>query len=312
LGVIVSLVQVFSDPTDFSMIINRNAKIGYNTQLNNDKNSRRHVSIFAAIQMASGSQLSANLLMAKRLISEAVESGAQMVVLPENFAFIGQQDKDILNICEEPGSGPLQDFFAEQAKHHEVWICGGTIPLRSPDSDRVYASSLIVDAQGNQVSRYDKIHLFDVQLLDSDEQYNESATIYSGKKVVVTETPFGRAGMAVCYDLRFPELFRELVSQGAEIIFLPAAFTALTGKAHWEVLLRARAIENLCYIVAAAQGGYHINGRSTYGHSMIVDPWGGVTQLNTSTPGIITSEVNIDFLHSTRRSFPALEHRRLS
>jgi nitrilase len=270
------------------------------------------VSIFAAIQMASGSQLSANLLMAERLVSDAVEAGARMVVLPENFAFIGKQDKDIVGICEEPGSGPLQDFFAELAQRHAVWVCGGTIPLKSPDSDRVYGASLIYDDQGRQVSRYDKIHLFDVQLIDSDEQYNESANIYSGQETVVTETPFGRVGMAVCYDLRFPELFRELITKGAEIILLPAAFTALTGKAHWEVLLRARAIENLCYIVAAAQGGFHMNGRSTYGHSMIVDPWGGVTQLNTTTPGFITAEVKIDYLHSTRRSFPALEHRRLS
>ena len=269
------------------------------------------MSIFAAIQMASGSQLSANLLMAERLIGDAVGAGAQMVVLPENFAFIGQQDKDVLDIVEEPGSGPLQDFFAEQAQRHAIWICGGTIPLKSPDPDRVYASSLIYNDQGQQVSRYDKIHLFDVQLIDSAEQYNESTTIYSGHEVVVTETPFGRVGMAVCYDLRFPELFRDLLDQGAEIIFLPAAFTAMTGKAHWEVLLRARAIENLCYIVAAAQGGYHINGRSTYGHSMIVDPWGGVTELNTTTPGFIIAEVKSDYLHSTRRSFPALEHRRL-
>ncbi len=270
------------------------------------------MSIFAAIQMASGSQLSANLSMAERLIADAVESGAQVLALPESFAFIGKQDKEILSISEEPGSGPLQDFFAELAQRHAVWICGGTIPLRSPDADRVYASSLIYDDQGRQVARYDKIHLFDVQLIDSDEQYNESATIYPGNKVVVTDTPFGRIGMAVCYDLRFPELFRELLNQRAEIIFLPSAFTALTGKAHWEVLLRARAIENLCYIVAAAQGGYHINGRSTYGHSMIVDPWGGVTQLNTTTPGFITAEVKSDYLYSTRRSFPALEHRRLS
>jgi len=262
--------------------------------------------------MASGSQLSANLSMAEQLMSDAVEAGAQMLVLPENFSFIGRRDEDILETCEEPGYGPLQDFLAEQARLHGVWLCGGTIPLKSPDSNRVYASSLVYNAQGEQVSRYDKIHLFDVELLGADEQYTESATIYPGDAVVVTDTPFGRVGMAVCYDLRFPELFRELVNKGAEVIFLPAAFTALTGKAHWDVLVRARAIENLCYIVAAAQGGYHINGRSTYGHSMIVDPWGGASQLNSTTPGIITAEVKSDYLYSTRRSFPALEHRRLS
>jgi nitrilase len=270
------------------------------------------VSIFAAIQMASGSQLSANLSMAEQLMSDAVKAGAQMLVLPESFSFIGRRDEDILETCEEPGYGPLQDFLAEQARLHGVWLCGGTIPLKSPDSNRVYASSLVYNAQGEQVSRYDKIHLFDVELLGADEQYTESATIYPGDAVVVTDTPFGRVGMAVCYDLRFPELFRELVNKGAEVIFLPAAFTALTGKAHWDVLVRARAIENLCYIVAAAQGGYHINGRSTYGHSMIVDPWGGASQLNSTTPGIITAEVKSDYLYSTRRSFPALEHRRLS
>lgn len=269
------------------------------------------MSIFAAVQMASGPQMTANLLMAEQLIAQAVDSGARFVVLPENFAFVGKCEEDILEIREEPGRGHLQDFLAEQAQRHGAWICGGAIPLSSPDQERVYASSLLYDDQGRQVSRYDKIHLFDVQLIGSNEQYNESATIYPGDEVVVTETPFGRVGMAVCYDLRFPELFRELLNQGAEIILLPAAFTALTGKAHWEVLLRARAIENLCYIVAAAQGGYHINGRSTYGHSMIVDPWGGATQLNSTTPGIVTAEVKSDYLHSTRRSFPALEHRRL-
>lgn len=269
------------------------------------------MSIFVAVQMASGSQVDANLLMAEQLIAEAAASGAGFIVLPENFAFIGKQEEDKLEICEQAGSGRLQDFLAEQAQRHAVWLCGGTIPLCSPDPRRVYASSLIYDDQGRQVSRYDKIHLFDVQLIGSNEQYNESETIYSGDKVIVTETPYGQVGMAVCYDLRFPELFRELLDQGAEIIFLPAAFTALTGKAHWEVLLRARAIENLSYIVAAAQGGYHINGRSTYGHSMIVDPWGGVTQLDSTTPGIVAAEVKSDYLHSTRRSFPALEHRRL-
>ncbi|MGF1547741.1 MAG: carbon-nitrogen hydrolase family protein [Thiotrichales bacterium] len=270
------------------------------------------MTLFAAVQMASGPQLAANLITAEKLIQKAAAVGAKLVVLPENFAIMGLNEEDKLRHREQPGQGPLQEFLAEQARRHGVWLCGGTIPIQSPDDDRVYATSLLFDHAGKEVARYDKIHLFDVQLIGSDERYNESSTIYPGDQIKVVDSPFGRIGLAVCYDLRFPELFRRLTAEGAEIILLPAAFTEPTGRAHWEILLRARAIENLCYIVAAAQGGYHVNGRSTYGHSMVVDPWGGVVAISrTNTPGIVTGEIKTDFLQSTRKSFPALQHRRL-
>ncbi len=271
------------------------------------------MAIFAAVQMASGPQLAANLLAAEKLIAKAAAGGAKCVVLPENFALMGMTGQDNVKHAEQPGRGRLQDFLAEQARRHGIWLCGGTIPLVSPDADRVYASCLIHDDQGRLVGRYDKIHLFDVQLIGTDERYNESATIYPGEAVTVVDSPFGRIGIAVCYDLRFPELFRRLTALGAEIVLLPTAFTEPTGRAHWEILLRARAIENLCYFVAAAQGGYHVNGRCTYGHSMLVDPWGSiVAQLKTNTPGVCSGEIKPDFLQSTRKSFPALKHRRLS
>jgi len=271
------------------------------------------VSKFAAIQMGSGSQVSANLLAAERLIAEAVTQGAEFVVLPENFALMGKTEQDKLAVAESSDDGgPLQDFLSEQARRHGIWLCGGTIPLASEDPDRVYAASLLFDAEGREVMRYDKIHLFDVQLVGSGERYTESETIVCGDAVKVVDSPFGRIGVAVCYDLRFPEMFREMLDQGAEIVLLPAAFTDITGRAHWEILLRARAIENLCYIVAAGQGGYHVSGRTTYGHSMIVDPWGGiVAQQASSSPGVILGEVEVDYLQSTRKRFPAIDHRRL-
>ncbi len=268
---------------------------------------------FAAIQMASGPQVPANLLTAERLIADAARGGAQFIVLPENFAMMGIDEADKLAIREPPGQGPLQDFLAEQARQHGVWLNGGTIPIESDDPQRVYAASLLYDPEGRQVARYDKMHLFDVELLDAEERYHESGTTKSGQGTVVVDTPFGKVGMAVCYDLRFPELFRDLLDAGAEIILLPAAFTALTGKAHWEILVRARAIENLVYVVAAAQGGYHINGRATWGHSMIVDPWGNIiAELDSSAPGVALGEVRRDYLTSTRQSFPTIEHRRIS
>ncbi len=263
--------------------------------------------------MASGPQVPANLLTAERLIAEAVRDGAQFIVLPENFAMMGLDEADKLAIRERPGEGPLQEFLAEQARQHGVWINGGTIPIESDDPERVYAASLLYNPQGEAVARYDKMHLFDVELLDTEERYHESGTTKSGTRTVVADTPFGKVGIAVCYDLRFPELFRDLLDLGAEIVVIPAAFTALTGKAHWEVLLRARAIENLVYVVAAAQGGYHINGRATWGHSMIVDPWGNIiAELDSSAPGVVLGEIKRDYLTSTRQSFPTIEHRRIS
>jgi nitrilase len=270
------------------------------------------VSRIAAVQMASGPNVNANLLETERLIKQAAAAGAELVVLPENFALMGMNEHDKVKIREADGSGHLQDFLAEQAARNGIWLVGGTIPLNAHDPDKVTASCLLYDAQGKRVARYDKIHLFDVLITENDERYNESQTIEPGTKAVVVETPFGKLGMAVCYDLRFPGLFRSLVEQGAEIITIPSAFTAITGKAHWEVLVRARAIENQCYVVASAQGGYHANGRETYGNSMVVDPWGRVLDRMGRGSGVVVSEINMERLRDIRRSFPVLEHRKIS
>jgi len=265
----------------------------------------------AAIQMASGPNTGANLLEAERLIAEAAGSGAQLVVLPENFAFMGKRDRDLLTLREEPGQGPLQDFLRQIAKRYGGWVVGGTIPLSAEDAAKLRAVCLIYDDQGRQVARYDKIHLFDVHLVQVDERYTESDTIEAGDRVLVVDTPFGRMGVAVCYDLRFPEQFRNMLDQGVEFLVVPSAFTAVTGKAHWEILVRARAIENLCYVVAAAQGGYHVSGRETYGHSMIVDPWGSVLAEASRGSAVVCDEIKRQCLDTIRRTFPSIYHRRL-
>ncbi len=265
----------------------------------------------AAIQMASGPNVNANLLEAARLLKKAAEAGAKLAVLPENFALMGMTEFDKVRIRETDGEGPLQEFLAEQAARLGMWLVGGTIPLAGHDPDRVNAACLLFDDKGNRVARYDKIHLFDVKITESDERYNESESIEPGSQIVVVDTPFGRLGLAVCYDLRFPGLFRLMSESGAEIFALPSAFTAITGKAHWETLVRARAIENLSYVIAAAQGGYHANGRETYGHSMIVDPWGIVLDELPRGSGVVVAEAKRDRLGDLRRSFPVLEHRKL-
>lgn len=265
----------------------------------------------AAIQMASGPNISANLIEAERLISLAADAGARLVVLPENFALMGMSEYDQVNVREEDGAGHIQDFLAEQAAKRGVWLVGGTVPLVAQDPNKVRAACLLFDDTGKRVARYDKIHLFDVEILDSGEDYTESRTIEPGDEVVVVDSPFGRLGLAVCYDLRFPELFRRMLDQGAEIFAVPSAFTAITGRAHWEVLVRARAVENLCYVVAAAQGGYHVNGRETHGDSMIVDPWGVVLDRLTRGSGVVIAAADKERIASTRRHFPTIEHRRL-
>jgi nitrilase len=265
----------------------------------------------AAIQMATSPNVSANLLEAERLITEAAESGAGLIVLPENFAFMGEHERQMCTLREREGDGPLQHFMSQMAKRLGVWLVGGTIPMEAADGAKVRAVSLVFDDQGRMVSRYDKIHLFDVQLVESDERYEESNTIEPGDQSVVVDTPFGRLGIAVCYDLRFPELFRKLMRQGAEILTGPAAFTAITGRAHWETLVRARAIENLAFVVAAAQGGYHLNGRETHGHSMIVDPWGRVLGQVPRGTGFVSVELDRDYQQTVRRTFPTIEHQRL-
>jgi len=265
----------------------------------------------AAIQMASGSNVSANLLEAERLVGEAAEAGAGLVVLPENFAFMGRSDKELTNLGEPDGNGPLQSFLSGLAERFGVWLVGGTIPLEASRAGKVRAASLLYDDQGRRVARYDKLHLFDVHLVEADERYIESETIEPGSELCVVDTPFGKLGLSVCYDLRFPEMYRAMLDQGVEILAMPAAFTAMTGEAHWDVLLRARAIENLCYVLAAAQGGFHISGRKTWGHSMIVDPWGSKLAEQTSGNGPLMADIDPGFTEATRRNFPSLQHRRI-
>jgi len=265
----------------------------------------------AAIQMASGPNVSANLTEAGKLISQAVDGGAKLVVLPENFAVMGITEKDKLKVAEQEGSGPIQDFLAGEAEKHGIWLVGGTIPIKTSDASRIRAASLVFNDKGKPAARYDKIHLFDVTLEESGETYHESETIEHGDSITVTDTPFGRLGIAVCYDLRFPEMFRSMADQNVEIIAVPSAFTAITGKAHWETLVRARAIENLAYVVASAQGGYHVSGRETYGNSMIVDPWGTIQDCLPRGSGVVLGELDMQKIQNTRRSFPVLEHRRM-
>ena len=266
----------------------------------------------AAVQMATGPNLDANLLEAGRLLEQAAEAGAKLVVLPENFAMMGLKDEDVLAYREAEGEGPIQAFVREQCRRHRLWIVAGTIPLHSADENRMAAACMLFDDHGEQRARYDKIHLFDVTLTASGESYNESATILPGDHPVVADSPFGRVGLTVCYDLRFPELFRALLDDGAEIITLPAAFTALTGQAHWQSLLRARAIENLVYVVAGAQGGYHLNGRQTHGHSMIVDPWGTIKGQHAHGAGIVVADFDRQQLLELRKNFPCINNRRLT
>lgn len=266
--------------------------------------------IIAAIQMTSGPSVAENLATAASLLAQAAVGGAQLAVLPENFALMGQRESDKLAVREVEGAGLIQTFLAEQAVRHRLWLVGGTIPLQiAGDEARVRAACLLFDDQGRQAARYDKAHLFDVQVVGSAERYAESATIAPGDRYVVAETPLGRLGLAVCYDLRFPEQFRVLVDQGMEIMALPAAFTAATGQAHWEILLRARAIENQCYVIAAAQSGRHASGRETHGDSLIIDPWGVILNRQPWGPGVVLAEFSRERLESVRRQFPALQHR---
>ncbi|PKM45746.1 MAG: acyltransferase [Gammaproteobacteria bacterium HGW-Gammaproteobacteria-1] len=265
----------------------------------------------AAVQMASGPNISANLAEAERLIAKAAAAGARLVVLPENFALMCMHENDKVKVREADGKGQIQDFLARTAARYGIWLVGGTVPLVADDANKVRAACLLFDDKGKRVARYDKVHLFDVHLEESNEDYAESRTIEPGNNVVVVDTPFGRLGLAVCYDLRFPELFRRMVQENVEIIAIPSAFTAITGKAHWEMLLRARAIENLSYVIASAQGGYHANGRETHGDSMIIDPWGVVMDRLPRGSGFVMGEIERSRLQAIRRNFPALDHRRL-
>lgn len=275
----------------------------------------------AAIQMASGPQIKANLMEAARLIREAAQKGAQLVVLPESFALMAMQESENIELAEEQGRGTIQDVIKQCAIDNEIWIVAGSIPLKTEpletgEARRASAASLMFNDKGEIVARYNKIHLFDVELdCDSSEEkkgkkeiYKESDTYNAGDKVVVVDTPFGKIGMSICYDLRFPRLYREMVEQGAEIFLIPSAFTKTTGKIHWEPLIKARAIENQFYVIAPAQGGYHVNGRYTYGHSMMVDYLGQVRGLRPKGSGIITMNIDLKAQKKIRKSFPVLQH----
>ncbi len=265
----------------------------------------------AAIQMTSGHVVADNLAAAAALLREAKDAGAEIACLPENFCFIGLKDADKLQVAEPDGDGVVQNFLSAQARALQMWILGGTAVLRGDTSSRVANASLLFDADGKRVARYDKIHLFDVTIPGRNEQYLESRHVTPGSSAVLADTPVGRLGMSVCYDMRFPELYRDLVSRGAEWLAMPAAFTVPTGIAHWETLLRARAIENLCYVVAPAQWGTHSSGRETYGDTIIIDYWGQVLSRMAKGTGVITADIDLSKLSESRRRFPALDNRRL-
>ena len=267
------------------------------------------MTIVAALQMNSGSDVRANLAAARTLLETAAAREARLAVLPENFAFMGRRDADKRAIGEPDGEGPIQDFLAESARRLGLWIVGGTVPVTGAADGRVAAASLVYDASGARRARYDKIHLFDVRLPERSESYCESAHIAPGAAVVVLDTPAGRLGLSVCYDVRFAELYRAMAAQGAQLFAVPAAFTVATGRAHWEVLLRARAIENLCAVIAAGQWGPHPNGRETYGDSLIADHWGRVLARCPHGTGCVMADIDLQAEQRDRESFPALRHR---
>jgi len=267
--------------------------------------------IVAAIQMNSSHVVADNLAAAGKLLREAKDRGAEIACLPENFSFIGLKDADKLQVAEADGEGPVQDFLSKTARELKLWILGGSTPIKGDSAHRVANTSLLYDAAGKRVARYDKIHLFDVTVPGRNERYLESKHVTPGESLAVADSPVGRLGLSVCYDMRFPELYRALVSRGAEWLAMPAAFTVPTGLAHWETLLRARAIENLCYVVAPAQAGTHTSGRETYGDTLIVDYWGKVLARLAQGAGVITAEFDLALEAETRARFPALENRRL-
>ena len=264
----------------------------------------------AAVQMASGPNVVANLQDVARHIATARADGAALVVLPEFFALMGACDADLVAAREVPGAGAIQDFLAAKGRQHGICLVAGGVPLATGAPDRIRAAYLLYDEHGTLRARYDKLHLFDVTVPGSAhaERYSESAFIERGREVVVADTPFGRLGLAACYDLRFPEMFRSMLADGLDLIAVPSAFTAITGRAHWETLVRARAIENFCYVVAAAQGGFHVGGRETFGDSMIVDPWGSILARRRKGGGVVVHDMDPSRIASIRRAFPAIDH----
>ncbi len=265
----------------------------------------------AALQMTSSANVPANLRVARELVLEAAQRGAVLAALPENFAFMGLGEADKLTVGETQGVGPIQQALATMAREARVWLVGGTLPIKGPEPNKVAAASLLYGPDGALMARYDKIHLFDVDVPGKSESHRESRHIAPGSAPVVVATAAGRVGLSVCYDVRFPELFRQLARRGMDGFILPSAFTAPTGRAHWETLLRARAIENQCWVVASAQSGFHANGRETYGDSMIIDHWGRVLARLPRGTGVVVADVDLAEQQSAREKFPALQHRRL-
>lgn len=266
----------------------------------------------AAIQMNSGADVAANLEMADQLLADAAADGVGLAVLPENFALMPANGRDKTAHAEQPGSGPIQDFLQAASSRNKLWIIAGSMPLASPDTERVFGACPVHDAEGQLQTWYRKIHLFDVKLPDADESYQESWSMYPGDDLVCVDSPIGRIGLAICYDMRFPEMFRRLVDDGATVFTLPAAFTKLTGEAHWHTLLRARAIENLAYVIAPGQYGDHPDERTTYGHTMIVDPWGRVLAEQASGNAVVAADIDPELPARLRTEFPALANRRFT
>ncbi len=265
----------------------------------------------AAIQMNSGADVQQNLQTIDGLLAVAAARGVAIAFLPENLAIMGVRDEDKLQHAENPGSGPIQEFLADAAKRYKLWVVAGSLPLKSPQEGKCYGASIVYDSDGEASPIYRKIHLFDVDLPGRDERYRESDTMDFGSDHVVVPSPLGQLGLSICYDLRFPEHYRHLVDEGATVFSIPAAFTAATGKAHWHPLLRARAIENLAYVIAAGQHGSHASGRTTFGHSVIIDPWGQVIAELESGDGVVDAEIDTALPGKLRAEFPVLEHRRI-
>jgi nitrilase len=260
--------------------------------------------------MNSGKDVQQNLKVIDGLLTNAASQGVTIAFLPENFPIMGERDEDKLEHVEDPGSGPIQEFLADAARRHRLWVVAGSLPLRSPQEGKCYGASLVYDDKGNASPIYRKIHLFDVDVPERNERYRESATMDFGQDPVVVPTPLGQLGLSICYDLRFPELYRRLVDDGATVFSIPAAFTAATGRAHWHSLLRARAIENLAYVIAAGQHGTHASGRRTFGHSAIISPWGQIIAELEAGDGVVIADIDTALPGKLRAEFPALEHRK--
>jgi len=263
----------------------------------------------AALQTVSTPDVDRNLETAARLIGQAALDGAELVALPEYFCMMGQRDGDKLAIAETPGRGPIQEFLAAQARQHSLWLIGGTLPMQTATPGRVHNACCVYAPDGALAARYDKIHLFRYD--NGRESYDEARVLDAGSRLMALQAGPVRVGLSVCYDLRFPELYRQLCTPPCDLLSVPSAFTYTTGRAHWELLLRARAVENQCYVIAAAQGGRHESGRRTWGHSMVVDPWGEVLAVLPEGEGVVLADIDANRLASVRQQLPALAHRRL-